>query len=70
MADRDPQIDNITDPKLKKLAEQSRTELKVDFGMTRHTGVNLETFARLVRDELRAELAATEPSSSAKPPKP
>lgn len=71
MADRDPQIDKITDSKLKELARQSRTELKQDFGMTSHTAVNLETFAELVRDELRQELAAQAPAdASPKPPKP
>lgn len=65
MADRDPQIENIQDPKLKALASQARTELKLDFGMTTHTAVNLETFAELVREELRQEMSAQASGASA-----
>ena len=67
MSDRDdPQIDNIKNPKLKELARQSRGSTTLDFGMTRPTGVDLEKFAELVRQEALNEMAAAAP----KPPKP
>lgn len=69
MADRDPQIENIKDPKLQELARQARAEIKLDFGLTSHTAVNLETFAELVRQETRQELKA-EAAAAAPSPKP
>jgi hypothetical protein len=72
MSDRDPQIDNIKDPEVKKMALASRGETQLDFGMTGHTGVNLEKFAELVREQLRSELAreASVQPAAARSPKP
>lgn len=67
----DGQIDSISDPSLKKMAMSCRRELSGDFGMSFYGGVDLESFAKLVReDQLKALEKEGRLSSSPKGKKP
>lgn len=67
----DGQIDGISDPSLKKMALSCRREMRGDFGMSFYGGVDLESFAKLVReDQLKAlekEGRLSSPSQDKKP---